>query len=126
MKILEHRFVEFIPEEIEEGILYISIEYKTAVHQCVCGCGNKVITPITPNDWRVTFDGKTVSLYPSIGNWGFECKSHYWITNNKIQHAPRWSFKEIEAGREEEKSEKKKFFRMRKKGKKNKKDRKDN
>ena len=99
MKTIQFKFVEFIPSELEEGVLYISIEYKTAVHKCVCGCGNKVVTPITPTDWEITYDGKTVSLNPSIGNWNFKCKSHYFITKNKIRFARRWSDWKIEDGR---------------------------
>ena len=72
---------------IEEGILYISVEYCTAIHKCVCGCGNEVVTPLSPTDWEIIFDGKTVSLDPSIGNWNFDCKSHYWIIKNRIRFA---------------------------------------
>ncbi|MBK8609370.1 MAG: hypothetical protein IPL84_05355 [Chitinophagaceae bacterium] len=115
MKTLVHKFVEFIPEKIEEGILYVSVEYRTAVHNCVCGCGNKVVTPISPTDWRLTFDGKTISLSPSIGNWSFECRSHYWIINNLIKPARQWNREEIEFSRKEDKKLKKKFFRKRKK-----------
>jgi len=43
---ITHKFVEFIPEKIEEGVLYISIQYCTAIHNCVCGCGNEVVTPL--------------------------------------------------------------------------------
>jgi len=25
-----------------------------------------------------------ISLHPSIGNWSFECRSHYWIRNNQV------------------------------------------
>ena len=39
-------FVEFIPENLKPGVLYISIEYSTSSHLCPCGCGQKVITPI--------------------------------------------------------------------------------
>ncbi|WP_198319142.1 DUF6527 family protein [Arenibacter algicola] len=97
---LQHKFVEFIPEKVEEGVLYISIEYCTVIHKCVCGCGNEVVTPLSPTDWKLTFNGKVVSLYPSIGNWNFECKSHYWIRNNKIEFAGRWTETEIHLGRE--------------------------
>jgi hypothetical protein len=93
MKILQLKFVEFIPEELAEGILYISMEYRTATHLCVCGCGNKVVTPLSPTDWQLTFDGKTITLNPSIGNWGFECRSHYWIKRNRIEMAPKWTEK---------------------------------
>ncbi|MGK2858153.1 MAG: DUF6527 family protein [Thermoanaerobaculia bacterium] len=92
---LRHAFVEFLPEELAEGTLYVSVEYATAAHKCCCGCGNDVITPLSPNDWKLTFDGRTVSLFPSIGNWSFPCKSHYWIKNNKTEWARRWSDEEI-------------------------------
>jgi hypothetical protein len=119
MKTLQHRFVEFIPELVEEGVLYISIEYCTAVHKCVCGCGNEVVTPLSPTDWELSFNGKTVSLDPSIGNWNFECKSHYWITKNKIRHAGRWSDWWIELGRKRDWEEKEKYFESNKGNKKN-------
>ncbi len=75
---MRHEFVEFIPCELEEGVLYISIPYTTAVHNCCCGCGNRVVTPLTPADWKLSYDGEAVWLSPSIGNWNFPCQSHYW------------------------------------------------
>lgn len=111
MKTIQHKFVDLIPERLVEGILYISIEYCTAVHKCVCGCGNEVVTPISPTDWKLTFNGESVSFYPSIGNWSFECKSHYWIENNIVKNARMWSTKEIEVGRKADKKKKKKYFR---------------
>ena len=91
MKTLQHKFVELVPDVLEEGVLYISIEYCSAIHKCICGCGNEVVTPLSPYDWKLTFDGKSVSLSPSIGNWNFECKSHYWIINNNVRIARKWS-----------------------------------
>ena len=61
-KTLMHEFVEFIPDAIEEGKIYVSIEYATAVHKCACGCGKEVVTPLSPTDWKLIFDGKTISL----------------------------------------------------------------
>jgi hypothetical protein len=110
MKILQHKFVEFMPDEIEDGTLYISIEYCTAIHKCACGCGNEVVTPLSPTDWEFTFDGKSVSLSPSIGNWNFECKSHYWIVRNKVKHARKWTDWEIDNGRDRDSKRKKRFF----------------
>lgn len=109
---LQHRFVEFIPDNIEEGVLYVSISYCTAIHKCVCGCGNEVVTPLSPTDWELTFDGKSVSLHPSIGNWNFDCKSHYWIKNNRVNFAGRWTEKEIRLGREEDFKRKKELFEL--------------
>jgi hypothetical protein len=73
-----------MPEEIQDGKIYISIKYATAIHKCCCGCGNEVVTPLSPEDWKLIFDGVNVSLFPSIGNWGFKCKSHYLLRANRI------------------------------------------
>lgn len=111
---ITHKFVEFIPEQIEEKVLYISIEYCTAIHKCFCGCGNEVVTPLSPTDWELIFDGKTVSLNPSIGNWSFDCKSHYFITRNRIRYARRWKDWEIEQGRNDDIDNKEKYFKKKK------------
>jgi hypothetical protein len=108
---LQHKFVEFVPDILEDGVLYISVLHCSAIHKCVCGCGNEVVTPITPTDWQLSFNGKTVSLKPSIGNWQFECRSHYWITNNVILNASNWD--DYRAGlqkKTQKKSKKKGFF----------------
>lgn len=107
---LQHKFVEFIPEQLEDGTLYISLTYCTAIHKCVCGCNNEVVTPFSPTDWKMTFDGKTISLAPSIGNWNFNCKSHYWIRNSEIIFARKWTDEEIKVGYEKPKKKKKKSF----------------
>lgn len=98
-KAITHEFVEFVPPTLLEGTLYVSIMYATAVHLCACGCGNKVVTPISPAEWQLQYDGETVSLTPSIGNWEFPCRSHYWIRRNTVQWASEWSAQRIEAGR---------------------------
>jgi hypothetical protein len=108
--ILNHEFVEYIPDDIKEGTIYISVTFATAVHKCCCGCRNQVVTPLSPTDWKLTFDGKFISLDPSIGNWGFPCQSHYWIKHNTVRWAPRWTKKQIEAGRQHDKSTKEKYF----------------
>ena len=94
-----HEFVEFIPEELHERTLYVSIRFATVSHLCACGCGMKVVTPLRPNDWTLLFDGKSVSLHPSIGNWCFPCGSHYWIRRNRVLWAAPWSRHEIDAAR---------------------------
>lgn len=96
---VEHRFVEFIPEELEEGVVYVSIAYATVVHRCLCGCGSEVVTPLDPNRWSLTFDGASISLAPSIGNWSFPCQSHYWIERNRVDWFRRLSRDEIADGR---------------------------
>lgn len=74
---------EYIPTELDTGILYISMNYATAVHMCACGCSSKVVTPFGPADWQLVFDG-TVSLRPSIGNGQLPCRSHYFIRQDQI------------------------------------------
>lgn len=107
---LKHEFVRAIPDKVEEGKLYISIDYATAVHKCCCGCGREVVTPLSPTDWKVTFDGVSVSLFPSIGNWGFECRSHYWIDGNLIKWADQWSDEQIAAGRARDRNAKANYY----------------
>lgn len=97
---LRHEFVEFVPDDLQDGVLYVSVAYATAAHKCCCGCGHEVVTPLTPTDWKLIFDGQTVTLDPSIGNWSFPCQSHYWIRHNGVQWADRWSREQIQAGRE--------------------------
>lgn len=81
---ISHQFVEFIPERLDEGVLYISQRYGTAVHKCCCGCGEEVVTPLNPTDWSLRLDGNVVTLHPSIGNWSYECRSHYVIRRSKV------------------------------------------
>lgn len=99
---VSHRFVEFIPEQLEPATVYVSIAYATAVHLCCCGCRQEVVTPISKIGWTLSFDGESISLDPSIGNWSLPCKSHYWIRNNRVRWAPAWSKERIEAGRTRE------------------------
>jgi hypothetical protein len=113
-KKLLHKFVTFIPDHLEDGIIYISMEYAVAIHKCCCGCGNEVVTPLSPTDWKLTFDGETISLYPSIGNWNFKCQSHYWIKNNEVEWAPKWTKEEIERGRKIEEQEKIRYYKGKK------------
>lgn len=105
-----HEFVEFIPDEMSDGVLYVSIKYGSASHKCACGCGRKVVTPLTPTDWQLGFNGEAVSLYPSIGNWNFPCRSHYWIHYNWVEWAPQWSDEKINLGRTIDRYRKEAYF----------------
>ena len=93
------QFVEFLPDDIGPGILYVSMSYAVAAHRCACGCGREVVTPLAPTDWKLTFDGENVSLDPSIGNWSFPCHSHYFIRGGKVQWAASMSDAAIQRGR---------------------------
>lgn len=96
---LAHRFITSAPDELDQGVLYVSIEYDTTMHLCACGCGHQVVLPLHPTAWRLSYDGDTVSMSPSVGNWSFPCRSHYWIDRGRIVWAPSWSDAEVAAGR---------------------------
>ncbi len=113
---IRHEFVEFVPAGLAEGVLYVSLEYGTASHLCCCGCGNKVVTPLSPTDWRMIFDGESVSLDPSIGNWSFDCQSHYWIVRGKIRWTTKWSRERIEQGRHWDAASKATYFKAKQEG----------
>lgn len=109
-KRLEHRFVEHIPERLEAGVLYVSMEYATSAHSCCCGCGEEVVAPFTPTDWKMTFDGETISLRPSIGSWTLKCRSHYVIDRGKVIEAGSWSDEQVEAERRRDRAAKAQFY----------------
>ena len=90
------RFVDFIPDRLEEGVLYISERYRTCSHLCCCGCGEEVVTPLSPAEWSVRREGDTVSLWPSVGNWDYRCRSHYVIRRNKVLWAGQMTGRQIE------------------------------
>jgi hypothetical protein len=108
--IFTHEFVELLPDVLKEHTVYVSIPYATAVHKCACGCGHEVVTPLSPIKWALTFNGASVSLDPSIGNWEFPCRSHYWIEQDRVVWAREWTKREIELGRSLEREEKRKYF----------------
>jgi hypothetical protein len=93
---INHHFVETMPENLEEGVLYVSMRHRIALHRCFCGCGVEVSTPLAPIEWKLTFDGETVSLNPSVGVWGLPCQSHYWIKRNRIHWSEKFSMQKIE------------------------------
>ena len=96
---LRHDFVNHIPDVLDDGVLYVSIPFTSATHRCCCGCGIEVVTPIDPTGWEMTFDGRSVSLWPSIGNWSLACRAHYWIERNQVRWARHFPKNELKAGR---------------------------
>ena len=76
--------VRRVPEQLEYGILYVCFECSVVVHLCACGCGEKVVLPISPFCWSIEYNGEAVSMKPSIGNFQTPCRSHYWIRHNKV------------------------------------------
>lgn len=95
-------FVTDIPEKLEDGILYVSRECHVALHNCACGCGEEVSTPLVPTEYTLTMTGGDASIWPSIGNHDFACRSHYIIDHGCIEWSGRMSRAAIEAGREKD------------------------
>lgn len=81
------RFVEYVPERLEPGVLYISERFRICSHLCCCGCGEEVVTPLSDAEWKLTRERELVSLWPSVGNWDYSCQSHYVIERNRIRWA---------------------------------------
>lgn len=108
--VFKHEFIEAMPTELDEGRLYVSIRYRTAAHLCACGCGTKVITPIKPAKWHLTYDGDAVSLWPSIGRWQVPCRSHYWIRAGRVIWSDSWTEDEIAAGRERDTDDLRRYY----------------
>lgn len=84
---LTPKYVDFIPSvsDMKEGVLYISKPYKTTSHLCACGCGNEIVLPFGTLGWTLEERPSGVTMRPSIGSFNLSCKSHYYITDNKIE-----------------------------------------
>lgn len=97
MKLLriEPRVVEYIPDQLAAGVLYISDRFRVCSHLCCCGCREEVVTPLSEAEWKLTRQGALVSLWPSIGNWDYACQSHYIIERNQVRWAPQLSCRDI-------------------------------
>lgn len=98
---IDAHFLKSFPPQLESGVLYVSSHFSTAAHSCACGCGREVITPLSPAQWVLTFDG-SVSLWPSIGNWTLPCQSHYVIDRGTIRWARDFTHNEIRRNQAED------------------------
>lgn len=107
---ITHQFVEHMPATLQDGVVYISIGFGTVVHKCCCGCGDKVVTPLTPVDWTLAYNGQTISLTPSIGRWGALCQSHYWIRNGRVEWSSQWSRRRIQSLKQREEKLRDRYF----------------
>jgi len=77
-------FVDVIPDELEQNKFYIAEQYNVASHLCLCGCGKETITPLGGGrNWDlIKENNNTITLLGSVGNYSYECKSHYVINKN--------------------------------------------
>jgi len=92
-------FVESFPKALVPGLLYVSPTYATAAHVCPCGCGQRVVTKLSPARWRVIFDGE-VSVRPSIASTGLSCNSHYFITRGTVEWGDKLDDLQVSRGRQ--------------------------
>jgi len=109
MKIkLQH--VHYMPNQLKPNVLYVSEEFGTAAHLCVCGCGTKIRTPLGPTEWQLKETKSGPSLYPSIGNWQQACQSHYWIKRGEIIWSEKWTQEQINIGRHYEQARRRRYY----------------
>lgn len=89
--VFDVKMVETVPAVIEDGVLYVSEKYGTAIHLCACGCGEETVTPLKPllhDGWDCRNENGLVTLSPSISNAQF-CpnKAHYFFERNRVRWA---------------------------------------
>ena len=102
--------VQYMPKDLDPGVLYVSEEFGAAAHLCACGCGAKIRTPLGPTEWSVEETDGEPTLSPSVGNWQQACQSHYLITRGEIIWAPRLSAEEIAYGRYREEERRREYY----------------
>lgn len=78
-------FIDRMPIELQEGVLYMAPHFETAMYKCMCGCGKIITTPLTktlnlPYTWL--FDGKNASLYPYYND---KCHSKYSLSHGIVE-----------------------------------------
>ena len=80
---IKEKEVQFLPERLETGVLYVSTQIKLAIHLCACGyCGYQIVTPINEKfGWNYK-PGPTLDGF--IGNNKSGCCSRYFITEGNI------------------------------------------
>ena len=80
--------VVHMPEasQMADGVLYLSREFELAIHLCACGCRGQTVTPLSGSiAWTMKEGPNGITLRPSIGNQQWPCRSHYWITDGKVE-----------------------------------------
>ena len=54
--------------------------------------------PLGPAEWSFLDSPNGPSLAPSIGNWQFPCRSHYWIQGGQVVWSAAWTPTQVQAG----------------------------
>lgn len=77
-------------DNLEQGVLYISMKYGCTTHLCFCGCGIEAFIPVEgPKSWMLQLSkdekqNEVATLRPSLQHL-FTCRSHYILTENKVE-----------------------------------------
>lgn len=108
--VLAHKFVISIPNVLNERTHHVSVDYATVVYKFCCGCRRKVVTPLTPTNWTLIYEGVSILLDPSIGNGSFKCRSHYWMSRSTVRWARQWPGSKIAAGRAQNRRLKQRYY----------------
>lgn len=87
---ITYTFVDSAPETLRPGTMYISTMYRAIVHLCLCGCRERVVLNLDSrsDSWRFTYDGRSITIDPSVGNIGLPCRSHYIVRKNGVRWLP--------------------------------------
>ena len=88
--IYSYQAVELIPKQLSEGVVYHSEEFQLAALLCACGCGHRV-TLLVPDSHQVISEGGLATVHPSIAVCDGACKSHYYITEGKVDFLPAFT-----------------------------------
>ena len=85
LKEYKHKFIRYMPDKIQPGIIYITVFYGQITFRCPCVRGEvikRILKPGQVNPFWFEFDGHTVTLGPQIVS--VQCQTHFRIINNKV------------------------------------------
>lgn len=99
-RLTKFREVQHIPEfiyamfpeekQLDDGVIYVVDDSPYIEYNCPCGCGKVVTLPTKKHQpdfdgWGFREQDEKVTLSPSVYSTGFECKSHYFIRENRVE-----------------------------------------
>jgi len=88
--IFKYLAVEKIPKQLEPGVVYHNQEFELGATLCACGCGHRV-TLLVPDSHQITSSCGLATVTPSIAVCDAPCKSHYFITEGRVDMLPAFS-----------------------------------
>ena len=88
--IFRYLAVENTPKQLDPGVVYHNPDFELATLLCACGCGHRV-TLLVPDSHQVSSNQGLASVTPSIAVCDAQCKSHYFITNGRVDWLPAFS-----------------------------------